>query len=76
MVLYRLCEGSQSDAKHLGRGQVGGPEEGGYSSATLWAKKLVGKLCREGLRDYCARIETQAQWQQWLTTRRVKKVIR
>lgn len=23
MVLYHLCEGSQSDAKHLGRGQVG-----------------------------------------------------
>lgn len=28
MVLYHLCEGSQSDAKHLGRGQVQGGSEG------------------------------------------------
>lgn len=38
-----------------------------------WAKKLVGKLCREGLRGYCARMEArrgQAQWQG-----RVKKVM-
>lgn len=43
MALYHLCEGSQSDAKHLGRGQVG--KEASWEVVQGGSE---GLLCQDG----------------------------